>query len=105
MWLEIFLIGLLGLLAILSLEKIPLAVIFTLAVYLLAKLSGLIGQMLSESVKMSDGSLTSRFVEMIFQTILYVLPGLETFADSDVFFGGIESAIDDIGLNPPTNTN
>ena len=91
LWLEIFLLGLLGLLAILSLEKIPLAVIFTLAVYLLAKLSGLISQMLAESVKMSDGSLTSRFAELIFDTILYVLPGLERFADSDVFFGGLDA--------------
>lgn len=90
LWLEIFLLGLLGMLAILSLEKIPLAVCFALAVYLLAKLSGLISQMLAESVRFSDGSATSRFVEVIFSAILYLIPGLESFAENDVFFGGVD---------------
>lgn len=86
LWLELLLISLLGLLAILSLEKIPLAVFFTLAIYLLAKLSGLIGLMLSESVRLNDGNASSRAVEMIFNTILYVIPDNGSFADSDVFF-------------------
>jgi len=90
LWLEIFLLGLLGLLAILSLEKIPLAVCFSLAVYLLAKLSGLISQMLAESVRLSEGSLGSRFVEFIFGAILYLVPDLETFAENDVFFGNVD---------------
>ena len=37
LWMELFLLGVLGLLAILSLEKIPQAVFFALAIYLLAK--------------------------------------------------------------------
>ena len=90
LWLEIFLLGLLGLLAILSLEKIPLAVCFSIAVYLLAKLSGLISQMLEESVRLSDGSLTSRFVDLIFSAILYLLPGLKSFANNNVFFGNVD---------------
>jgi len=90
LWLELLLVSLLGLLAILSLEKIPQAVFFTLAVYLLAKLSGLILQMLAESVRLSDGSAASRAVELIFGSILYVLPGNDSFADSDVFFSGVE---------------
>jgi hypothetical protein len=90
LWLEFFLLGLLGLLAILSLEKIPLAVCFSLAVYLLAKLSGLITQMLDESVRLSDGSLASRFGDFIFGAILYLLPGLKTFAENDVFFEKID---------------
>ena len=90
LWLEIFLLGLLGLLAIISLEKIPLAVCFSIAIYLLAKLSGLISQMLEESVRLSDGSLTSRFVDLVFSAILYLLPGLESFANNDVFFGNVD---------------
>ena len=86
LWLELFLVGMLGLLAILSLEKIPQAVFFSLAVYLLAKLSGLITLMLAESVKMSEGSVTSRTVEFIFNAILYVIPGSNAFAENDVFF-------------------
>jgi len=87
LWLEILLVGLVGLLAILSLEKIPQAVFFSVAVYLLAKLSGLIGQMLSESVYLSDGGLANRFSELVFSGILYVIPRLEAFAQNDVFFG------------------
>lgn len=92
LWLELFLLGLLGLLAILSLEKIPQAVFFTLAVYLLAKLSGLITLMLAESVKLSEGSAVSRTVEFIFSAILYVIPDTTAFAESDVFFRGHDLA-------------
>ena len=86
LWLEILLVGLVGLLAILSLEKIPQAVFFSVAVYLLAKLSGLIGQMLSESVYLSDGGVASRFAEFVFSGILHIIPRLEAFAQNDVFF-------------------
>ena len=90
LWLELFLISLLGLLAILSLEKIPQAVFFSLAVYLLAKLSGLIVLMLGESVRLSEGSVTSRVVEFIFSAVLYVIPGSNTFAQNDVFFESVD---------------
>ncbi len=86
LWLEMLLVGLLGLLAILSLEKIPQAVFFSLAVYLLAKLSGLIDQMLAESVYLSDGGLANRFTESVFSGILHLIPRLEAFAQSNVFF-------------------
>jgi ABC-type transport system involved in multi-copper enzyme maturation permease subunit len=90
LWLELLLISLLGLLAILSLEKIPQAVFFTLAIYLLARLSGLIGLMLAESVRLSEGSAGSRAVEFIFGSILYLMPGTGSFADSDVFFEPVD---------------
>ncbi|RLA10530.1 MAG: hypothetical protein DRQ59_11710 [Gammaproteobacteria bacterium] len=87
LWLEVLLVGMLGLVAILALEKIPQAVFFSLAVYLLAKLSGLISQMLVESVKLSDGAATNRFADMVFNGILNLIPRLEAFAQNDVFFG------------------
>jgi ABC-type transport system involved in multi-copper enzyme maturation permease subunit len=90
LWLELLLISLLGLLAILSLEKITQAVFFSLAIYLLAKLSGLIMLMLAESVRLSEGSAASRAVEFIFSAILYLLPDNGSFADSDVFFNGVD---------------
>ncbi|MCP4765372.1 MAG: hypothetical protein GY875_03800 [Gammaproteobacteria bacterium] len=90
LWLELLLISLLGLLAILSLEKIPQAVFFSLAIYLLAKLSGLINLMLAESVRLSEGSAGSRAVEFIFGSILYVIPDAGSFAESDVFFEPID---------------
>ena len=86
LWLELWLLGQLGLLAAISLERVTFAFFFALAVYLLAKLSGLISLMLIESVKLSEGSAASVTTEWIFQAILYVLPGLKAFADSDVFF-------------------
>jgi hypothetical protein len=86
LWMELFLLGLLSLLAILSLEKIPQAVFFALTVYLFAKLSGLITLIVAESVKMSEGSVASRTIEFIFNAILYLIPGLDTFADNNVFF-------------------
>ena len=86
LWLEILLVGLVGLLAILSLEKIPQAVFFSVAVYLLAKLSGLIGQMLAESVYLSDGGVANRFAELVFSGILHVIPRLDAFAQNNVFF-------------------
>ncbi len=90
LWLELFLLGLLGLLAILSLEKIPQAVFFSLAVYGLAKLSEVIVLMLNESVRLSDGSVTSRVVEFIFGSMLYLFPGSNTFAQNDVFFESLD---------------
>jgi len=97
LWLEILLVGLLGLLAILSLEKIPQAVFFSLAVYMLSKMSGLISQMLAESVDLSDGGLANRISELIFNGILHVIPRIEAFAQNDVFFES--SALSEILLN------
>jgi hypothetical protein len=65
-------------------------VFFSLAIYLLAKLSGLIMLMLAESVRLSEGSAASRAVEFIFSAILYLLPDNGSFADSDVFFNGVD---------------
>ena len=90
LWLELMLVSLLGLLAILSLEKVPLAVFFSLAIYLLAKLSGLISLMLAESVRLSDGSAASRAMELIFGAILYLVPDTGSFAQNDVFFQAVE---------------
>jgi hypothetical protein len=86
LWLEIVLVGLIGLLGILSLEKIPQAVIFSTAIYLLAKFSGVISQMLSESVKLSDGSASNRFAEWVFEGVLHVMPGSQAFAQNNIFF-------------------
>ncbi|MEM7565366.1 MAG: hypothetical protein AAF353_20375 [Pseudomonadota bacterium] len=90
LWMELFLVGLLGFLAIMSLEKVPLAVFFSIAVYMLAKMSGLITTIVSESVRLSDGSVTSRTVEVIFNGLLYLFPGTDSFAQNDVFFHSID---------------
>ena len=86
LWLEIVLVSLIGLLGILSLEKIPQAVIFSIAIYLLAKFSGVISQILSESVELSDGSVSNQFAEWVFEGILHLMPGSQAFAQNNVFF-------------------
>ncbi len=86
LWLEIILVSLIGLLGILSLEKIPQAIFFSLAIYLLAKFSGVISQMLSESVKLSDGNASNRFAELVFDGVLHVMPGSQAFAQNNIFF-------------------
>ncbi|MFT5741586.1 MAG: hypothetical protein ACI822_002925 [Gammaproteobacteria bacterium] len=90
LWLELLLIGLLALLAALSLEKVTSSVLLTLACYLLAKLSGLISRMLAESVSLSSGSITSRFGDAIFSGILYVIPDIDSFANNNVFFAQLD---------------
>jgi hypothetical protein len=42
--------------------------------------------MLAESVRLSDGSASSRALELIFGAILYVIPDTGSFAQNDVFF-------------------
>ena len=89
LWMELLLVGLLGLLATLSLEKVPSATFFSLAIYLFAKLSGLITLVVAGSVRMSEGEVVNRFIETVFDAILYVIPSSQTFANSDVFFADI----------------
>ena len=86
LWLELILTGLIGLLGIVSLEKAPQAVFFSIAIYLLARFSGVISQMLSESVVLTDGSLSNRLAEWIFHGVLYVMPSSRAFAQNNMFF-------------------
>lgn len=86
LWLELVLVGLVAMLGALSLEKVAAAVMFSLAIYLLAKLSGFIALMVSESVRLSDGEAQAVFMQWVFEAILYVLPSHSSFASNDVFF-------------------
>ncbi|MFT4650009.1 MAG: ABC-type transport system involved in multi-copper enzyme maturation permease subunit [Polaribacter sp.] len=86
LWLEITLVSLIGLVGILSLEKIPQAMLFTIAIYLLAKFSAVISQMLSESVKLSEESAYNIFVTLVFDGILHVMPASHAFAQNNIFF-------------------
>lgn len=86
LWLEIILVSLIGLLGILSLEKMPQAVVFSTAVYLLAKFAGVISQMLTESVKLTDGGVTNHFATWVFEGVLHLMPSAQAFAQNNVFF-------------------
>jgi len=89
-WLELLLVGCIGLLAIISLEKLPSAIMLSLALYLLVKFSGLISLMLSESVRLNESSSSSVFVESIFKMLQNVLPSAQSFASNNIFFESFE---------------
>ena len=74
---EIILAGQFALLAIISLEKLPVAVIFSIAFYLLAKLTPLIDLILSQSSHYYDEEKSYQLAEWFFSAIQYVLPGIE----------------------------
>lgn len=95
MWLELMLCSLLALLAILSLEKIPSAMIFFLSLYLLSRSSSIIVEIIAQSVYYSDGDMTNQMVLWLFQVITYVLPNQAAFLQNDLFFA---SQVDSIML-------
>ncbi len=84
--LELLLVGQFTLLAIMSLEKLPLAVIFSLSVYLLSKASSLIDLILSRSSQFYNEEGSFQFIQFLFTVIHYVLPGASYFAQNNVFF-------------------
>ncbi|MCP4075746.1 MAG: hypothetical protein GY744_06150 [Gammaproteobacteria bacterium] len=86
-FLELLLVGQFALLAIISLEKLPLSVIFTIAIYLLSKSTSLIQLVLSRSTPFYDEESGFQFVLFVFTTISYVLPDASYFAQNNIFFG------------------
>jgi len=88
LFLEMLLVGQLTLLAIISLEKLPVAVVFTLAIYLLAKSAPIIDLILSQSAGFYEEERGFQFAAAIFSLIRYVLPDLSAFAQNNVLFEG-----------------
>ncbi len=85
-FLEMILVGQLTILAILSLEKLPVAVFFSLAIYLLAKSAPLINLILSQSSHFYEVEAAFHFSNLIFSIIRYVLPVASSFAQNNVIF-------------------
>ena len=83
---EMLLVGQFALLAIISLEKLPVAVIFTIAIYLLAKLTPLIALILTQSSHFYEEEKGFQLAQTLFDAIQYVLPGFNAFAQNDVLF-------------------
>ncbi|MFT5504152.1 MAG: hypothetical protein ACI845_002028 [Gammaproteobacteria bacterium] len=90
LWFELVMVGSIALLAGLSLEKVPAAVMLTISLYLLSRLAPLIDQMLTQSAEFSDGSLSSLFAEKLFNVITFILPGEGAFAVNNVFFKSVD---------------
>lgn len=89
--LELILIGQFALLAIISLEKLPLAVIFTLAIYMLAKSAPLLDMIFSQSMQYYEEEGGFRLGHLVFSMIRYVLPDASAFAQNNVLFNKLES--------------
>ncbi len=85
-YLELILIGLFTMLAILSLEKLPVAIIFSVAAYLLSRLIPQINSALEQSVDYYSDEVTFRFSEYLFKLLQYVLPTSSSFAQNNILF-------------------
>lgn len=85
-WLELCLVSMIAFLAIISLEKIPASMMLTLSVYLIARLSPVIEQMITKSVQYSDGGVMNQVILTVFHLIQFILPSHQAFLNNDVFY-------------------
>ena len=84
LFLELLLAGQFALLAILSLEKLPLAVMLSLTFYLLARAAPLIAVMLTQSSPIYDEENSFQVASALFAGLQYLLPGADAFAQNDL---------------------
>ena len=84
--LEMLLVGQFTLLAIISLEKLPVAVVFTLAIYLLSRSAPVIDLILSQSSSFYDEERGFQLTYAVFSWIRYLLPDLNAFAQNNMLF-------------------
>ena len=92
LYLEMILIGQFAVLAIISLEKLPIAVMFTLGVYLLAKASPLIDLIIAQTQVYYIEEQGVQFSSYVFSAIQHVLPDASAFAQNDALFGSIDKS-------------
>lgn len=85
-YLEMILLGQFAVLAIISLEKLPVAIIFTLAVYLLAKSAPVIDVIFSQSTVYYEDESGFQLSAFVFSIVQYVLPGSTAFAQNNLLF-------------------
>ncbi len=84
--LELLLVGQLAVLAILSLEKLPVAVIFTLAVYMLARAIPFVELIFDQSTQFFQEETGFQFAQYFFATLQYVFPDMTAFAQNNTLF-------------------
>jgi len=93
LFLELLLVGHLALLSGISLEKLPLAVMFTLALYLLSKSAPLIDLILSHSSPYYEQESGFQVSTIFFSVIQFVLPNISSFAQNNALFSNEGSYI------------
>ncbi len=85
-FLELILVGLFSILAALSLEKLPIALVFSLVVYLFAKLVPLINFIFNQSSMYYQDEAGYQLGNMMMQVISLVLPDMSAFAWNNALF-------------------
>lgn len=86
LFLELMLVGHFALLSSLSLERLPLAVLLTMAFYLLAKSAPVIDVILTHSSPYYDEEAGFQLSTWVFSMIQYVLPDMNVFAQNNLLF-------------------
>jgi len=85
-FLELILVGLFAMLAVISLEKLPISVIFTFCLYLLAKAAPLIDVIFLQSGSFYEEEKGFVMADWLFSIIYFVLPDATAFAQNDLLF-------------------
>ncbi len=85
-FLELVLAGLFAMLAVISLEKLPISVIFTFCLYLLAKAAPLINVIFKQSGAFYEEEKGFVLADWLFSVIDFVLPDVSAFAQNDLLF-------------------
>ncbi len=88
MFLELMLAGQLTILAILSLERLPQAILLALGLYLLAKAGPVIDLALKNSADFYQDETGFQLGQQLFELIRYLLPGDLAFAQNNLLLGG-----------------
>lgn len=85
-YLELILVGHFAILAAISLEKLPAAVIFTFGIYLLAKAAPLIVIIFAQSSSYYEEEAGFEVAGLLFSMIHYLMPDVSAFAQNDLLF-------------------
>ncbi len=85
-FLELILVGLFSILAALSLEKLPIALVFSFVVYLFSKLVPLINYIFNQSSMYYQDETGFKLGNMMMQAISFILPDLSAFARNNALF-------------------
>lgn len=84
--LELILVGLISMLAIISLEKLPVAILFSVALYLFSKLAPLINYIFNQSALYYEDEKGFQLGKTLIAMLQYVLPEMSIYAHNDALF-------------------
>ncbi len=85
-FLELILVGQIASLVSVSLEKLPVALMASLAFYLFSKSLPLIGLILIESAPFYEEEASFQFYRIFFDSIQFLVPAMDAFAQNNLLF-------------------